>query len=125
MSYNFKKAAQKATTLSELMENREQIETDDILGKELTMVEFDLVPGKDKQTKKDKMYPIMIFAEFPKNYYNGGFIFGKICEAWVADFGGDIKACSAALKESGGVHIRCSAAKTNTGNNLTQIEILD
>lgn len=118
MAINFKASAQSALTLSDLMEGREQLKTEDIEGKELTVIKFDIV------TIKGKPYPVVIFKEHLDKYYNGGYVLYKICETWVNDYHGDIQQASDDLERAGGVRFRFKAGKTKDGQrNLTSIEV--
>ena len=117
---NFKELAQKELSLSPLMSGREQLKSEEINGKTLTLREFDFVSIVDHGT--EKVYPVCIFDEYPDRYYNGGMLLYKLCNAFAAEFGGDVEAASNALFESGGVTLRFKNAKTRNGNNITTIE---
>ena len=119
MSYNFRESAIKETTLSELMTNREQLTTEDIAGKVLTVSNFDIIVMNGKQ------YAIVIFKEFPDNYYNGGMVLTKIVMNWVNDFDGDITGAATALAKAGGVQFKFNTGKTKDGKrNLTTVEVV-
>lgn len=119
MAYNFKESAIKETTLSELMNDRIQLTTDDIAGRVLTVVNFDIIATNGKQ------YAIVIFKEFPDNYYNGGMVLTKIVVNWVNDFDGDITGASTALAKAGGVQFKFNTGKTKDGKrNLTTVEVV-
>ena len=119
MAYNFRESAIKETTLSDLMLGREQLTTDDIAGKVLTVENFDIIAMGGKQ------YAIVIFKEYPDRYYNGGMVLTKICMNWIDDFDGDILATSEALKQSGGVAFKFNTGKTKDGKrNLTTVEVV-
>ena len=124
-NFNFKQAANKELSLSPLMDNREKVETDDLYGKELTVVAFDFITTTDKDGTS-KTYPVVNFEELPDKFYLGGALLAKVFQAWANDpeFGGDIDECSNALAESGGVKFRFSKTKTRSGNNLTKIEVV-
>lgn len=117
---DFKKLAQKELALSPLMSGREQLKSEEINGKTLTMTEFDFVSIVDHGV--EKVYPVCIFAEYPDRYYNGGMLLYKLCNSFVAEFGGDVEAASNALFEYGGITLRFKIAKTRSGNNITTIE---
>lgn len=119
MAFNFKAAAQKATVLSPLMENREKLDTDNIVKQDLTIVAVDWV-----QQNSGVEYPCIIFKEYPDGYYCGGIILKKIVAEWVGSFSGNIDGLNAELENSGGVKIRLTNGKTKTNNNLVKVEIL-
>lgn len=117
MPNKFMQAAQQALTLSRVMEGREKLETEDILGKELTIDEFDIV------TLDGKSFGVCHFVEYPEKYYNGGAILTKLFTSWANLYSGDIEAASNGLKKDGGVKIQLAAAKTKKGNNLTSVTL--
>ena len=119
MAYNFKESAIKETTLSELMTDRTQLTTEDIAGKILTVVDFDIIAINGKQ------YAIVIFKEHPDRYYNGGMVLTKIVLNWIDDFDGDIIAAATALANAGGVQFKFNVGKTKDGKrNLTTVEVV-
>lgn len=123
-NFNFKESAKKELSLSPLMNDREKLDTDEILGKELTVIAFDFVTTADKKTKENKTYPVVIFEELPDKFYLGGTLLAKVFHMWASEFDGDFEECSAALAESGGVKFRFSKGKTSDGNNLVKLEVL-
>lgn len=122
MAIDFKKIAIQEMTLSPLMLNRTQIKTEDLVGQEATIMEFDFAHITDKG--EEKIYPVMLLNEYPDKYYNGGSLMMKLCTAWAASCNGDVETASEALKKSGGVKVRFRASKTRSGNNLTTVDIL-
>lgn len=118
----FREIAAKTLSLSDLMAGREKMTTEDLIGKTVTCVEFDFATINDKGT--EKIFPVLIFAEYPDKYYTGGTLLNKMCQAWVAEYDGDVSAASNALSDEGGVKIRFSSGKTKSGNNLTNIDVL-
>lgn len=131
MGYNFKKTAQENILLSAIMADREKLETEDILDKDLTIIAFDFAPKFDQQGKpvvndngELDTFGVVVFAEHPDKYYCVGAVFTKVCHAWAADFDSPQEA-SEALAAEGGVKVKFSASKTRKGNNLTAVEILN
>ena len=124
-NFNFKQIATKELSLSPLMNNREKVESEDLYGKELTVIAFDFITTTDKNGVS-KTYPVINFEELPDKFYLGGMLLAKVFMAWANDpaFGGDYEECSNALAESGGVKFRFSKSKTGTGNNLTKIDVV-
>ncbi len=121
MGFDFKQAALEATTLSELMTDRQKVSTDDIIKhypEGITITAFDFVEGKDGQ------YPIFLFAESPKSFFSGGIVLAKIANKWLAAFNDDIEACNAALAESGGVKIKMEFGRTKNGNNIIKATVV-
>lgn len=129
--FSFKQAAQEVTLLSPIMMNREKLDTDDVVNKELTIIAFDFAPkfdkdGKpiiDQSTGEVDTFGVVVFSEMPDKYYCVGSVFTKVCHAWAAPFESPEEA-SEALEHEGGVKVRFSPSKTKKGNNLTAVEIL-
>ena len=118
----FLEAAKKATTLSELMEGRDKITTEDILFQYngiITVIGADLVNGTGKQGEQTQ-YPVIIFKEDEKKFLSGGTVLKKIVDSWLSLCDGDIEAMNKGLMEEGGVRIRLEKGKTHGGNNITR-----
>lgn len=56
-----------------LMENREKVNTDDVVGVELTMRDFEMLTGDNGK------FPVIIFDEMPDKFYMGGKVLSEIC----------------------------------------------
>jgi len=122
MAINFRKIAQDELSLSPLMAGREQIKTEELIGQVITITDFDFATITDKG--EQKTFPVLLLAEYPDRYYNGGALLNKLCEAWAAAADGDIESASAELRQSGGVKFKVSTTKTKSGNNLTSIDLV-
>lgn len=127
----FKEMAQDSTSLCKLQSGREKMETDDILGRPVTIIAFDFAPKFDKEGNQifnedgtPDTYAVFVFAEFPDLYYNAGKVLTKVAKAWAEAYEGDCEAASAALEESGGVQIEVEMGRTNAGKNLAKVKIL-
>lgn len=132
MAFDFKKVAQENTSLSPVMVGKDKLETDEILNKDLTIIEFGFAPKFDKEgnvvvddsTGEVDTFGVVVFKEIPNKYYCVGTVFTKVCKAWAAGFDGPEEA-SVALESEGGVKVRFTPSKTKKGNNLTAVEILN
>ena len=122
MAINFKEIAQKELTLSPLVAGKTQIKTDDLIGQEVTITEFDFATITDKGV--EKTYPVMLLKEYPERYYNGGALLLKLAIAWASACDGDVEAASQELKNEGGVKVRFRSTRTKAGNNLTSVDVL-
>lgn len=118
----FKLAADEELSLSPLMTGREQLKTDDLIGKEVTIIAFDFATIIDKG--EEKTFPVILLKEYPDHYYNGGTLLAKLCTVWASLLGGDVEKASEELAAEGGVKIRFRATRTKGGNNLTAIDVL-
>lgn len=132
MSFDFKKIAQENVSLSPIMVGRDKLDTEDVINKVLTIVEFGFAPKFDKDgnplvdqsTGEIDTFGVVVFKEIPNKYYCVGTVFTKVCKAWAAGFDSSEEA-SSALESEGGVKVKFSPSKTKKGNNLTAVEILN
>lgn len=128
---NFKKIAQDSTVLCKLQSGRTKLDTEDVVGKTLTIVAFDFAPKFDKNggpiiddtTGEAETYGVLVFAEMPDKYYNVGIVFTKVCHAWMVGYDTPEEA-SADLEAEGGVQVAFTMGKTKGGNNLVNVEII-
>ncbi len=118
---NFRSIAEESMTLSRLHNGREKLETSDVVGKPLTIEEFDTAVSND-----GKVFAVFTFKEMPKKYYNGGLILTKMVNAWAAEFDGDVELANQEYinsKES--VVIKLKEAKAaSSKNNITLVELV-
>lgn len=106
-----------ATVVSPLMRDREKGTLSKIFDKEVTLREYDIVELISKQTGELQPVAVMIFDEYPDNFYFGGVLATKI----VSKFDDSDRA---ELLETG-LKIKFSAGKSKkTGNNLTLVTII-
>lgn len=121
MSFDFRSAAQNATVISKLMEDRTRLTMDDVIREYpqgVTIVGFDIVPSDDKP------YSVVICSEAPDKFFFGGSILTKIVNEWAKSYDGDIEKASADLAQSGGVRMQFSHGRTKNGNSLTLVKVL-
>lgn len=71
-----KERAVKLTVLSSLMEGREKLDTDAIIGKTLTIKNADIVVTEQAR------YGCVVFEEYEHHYYNTGMVLTKIIDDW-------------------------------------------
>lgn len=119
----FQRIAQEELSLSPLMTGRDQLKTEDLIGKTVTITAFDFATITD-QNGEEKTFPVLLLKEYKDKYYNGGALLSKLCKAWAAEYDGDIEAASDDLAAAGGVQLRFRATRTKGGNNLTAIDVL-
>lgn len=105
-------------SLSPLMDNREKLDTADIVGEELHVMDYDFADMAD-----GSHFVIVIFSEYPNNYYSAGAIMTKLFDQMQESLGEDI--LHEELRKDGGLGIRLEASKTKDGKkSLTLVEIL-
>lgn len=119
---NFRKLARKATTLSELMENREKIQTGEVI---ISFPDGITLNAVDVIKTSDAEYPVFTFLEDSNRFYCGGFILSKIVDTWLEEYNGDLGMLNHDLAESGGVKVKLTETKTRDGkNNITEVEVV-
>lgn len=130
-NFDFKRAAQEATSLCMLMTGRDKLDTKDVVDKELTIIAFDFAPKfddngnpiMDDSTGEVDTYGVVVFSEMPDSYYCVGAVFTKVCKMWAAPFG-TVEEASSVLSAEGGVKVRFTNSRTKAGKNLTAVQIL-
>ena len=126
MANMFAEMAKKAVANSAVREGRERISTEEIIStypNGITITEFDILTKRNGDALVN--FPTFAFAEDITKYFNGGSSLSKIVDGWLAHFEGDIEACNAALRASGGCKIRLlPMQRTGNGNNFVPVEVL-
>lgn len=105
--------AKEAVTFSAIMVDRTPIKTQDVLNKELTVMLVDFAPKLDENTRRPvcneqgviETYPVIVFAEYPDNFYGAGIMFDKAAKVWVGAYG-NVEALNEQLEKEGGVKVR-------------------
>lgn len=120
---NFRDLARKATTLSELMVNREKIQTSEVIKNfpdGITLNAVDIIRTSGVMT-----YPVFTFVEDSSRFYCGGVVLSKIVVTWLDEYNGDLGLLNHDLAESGGVKVKLTEGKTRDGkNNITEVEVI-
>ena len=122
MANQFSQSARKATSMSEVMEGRKQIKTEELIRfypDGVTVNEFDMI------TTKEGSFPVFAFVEDEKVYAFGGYMMNKIVNGWIEMYEGDIEQASHDLKMAGGCKIRFENSRTKDGKNIVLPYILD
>lgn len=115
---NLREMAKKVTTLSELMSDREKIETSEVVKKYPEGVHVEAI---DVVETSEARYSVAVFNECPERFYNGGLVLTKIADAWLSEY--TIEEVNAELKKNP-VKMRFSESKTKGNNNITVIDVL-
>lgn len=97
---------------SKLMENREKVTTDDVVGLELTMRDFEMLNSENGK------FPVIIFDELPDKFYMGGKVLGEICT------GIDANGLHESLVAEG-LHIMLSVKLTKAHKPCVVVRVLD
>ena len=116
-------ALAKAVNISPVMDGKEQIRTDDVLGQELTIAAFDIVPGIDPRTKEEFTAPVFNFVEFPDKWYRGGASLTRLVSAATALTNGDIAEASVMTAEEG-IRIKLDKRWKRDGTPWVSVKVL-
>lgn len=108
--------------------DRTSLSTQDVLNKDLTVIAVDFAPTIDMETKRPvvnengevETYPVIVFQEYPDNYYCAGTLFDKAARLWLAAYG-TVDEMNAALQKEGGVSVRFYPVP---GKRYTGVEFL-
>lgn len=123
---NFKKSAQKTTTLSELMIDREKLTTEEIIenGGEITIIDIEPTTLMRPNGKVDDTW-IYVTKEYPDNFSFAGLVLKRIFDNYLKEYEGDIGQLRADFKHQGGLEVRLSQGTTKGSNNdITLVEII-
>ena len=110
---NIRKIAQRATTISDIMEGREKVDKVDGI---YHITDFDLVANSDGE-----VYAVCAINE--KQFINGGMVLTKALSSIVEEFG-NIEDAREQFRMEGGLNVRLERKKTQKGRDLTAVTIL-
>lgn len=125
---DFKKIAMQATTMSELMNGREKMDTEELIKKYADGVTIDFIDNVNMQ-QEDGEENVWIFVteEQPDKFTFAGFILAKIFNNILSEFEGDynemIETYNSALNEDK-IHVKLERAKTKTKREITKVTVL-
>lgn len=125
---DFKKIALDATTMSELMNGRDKMDTEELIKKYPEGVTIDFIDNVNMQ-QEDGEENVWIFVteEQPNKFTFAGFVLAKIFNNILAEFEGDyvetIKTYNSALKEDK-LRVKLERAKTKSKREITKVTVL-
>lgn len=125
---DFKKIALDATTMSELMNGRDKMDTEELIKKYPNGVTIDFIDNVNMQ-QEDGEENVWIFVteEQPDKFTFGGFVLAKIFNNILAEFEGDydamIEEYNSSLKEDK-LRVKLERAKTKTKREITKVTVL-
>lgn len=120
---DFRSMAKRQTTLSEVMNDREKITTQELIERYpdgITIVAFDYIQSKKSKGK----YPVFNFSEDMTVFCNGGTVLDRIFTDFVNAMDGDVAAASNELRRQGGLQVKLSNGKTKAGDDLVMVEVI-
>lgn len=125
---NFKKIALDATTMSEIMNGRDKMDTEELIKKYPEGVTIDFIDNVNMQ-QEDGEENVWIFVteEQPNKFTFAGFVLAKIFNNILAEFEGDyaemIETYNSALKEDK-LRVKLERAKTRSKREITKVTVL-
>lgn len=125
---DFKKIALDVTTMSELMNGRDKMDTEELIKKYPEGVTIDFIDNANMQ-QEDGEENVWIFVteEQPNKFTFAGFVLTKIFNNILAEFEGDyaemIETYNSALKEDK-LRVKLERAKTKAKREITKVIVL-
>lgn len=125
---DFKKIALDATTMSEIMNGRDKMDTEELIKKYPDGVTIDFIDNVNMQ-QEDGEENVWIFVteEQPNKFTFAGFVLAKIFNNILSEFEGDyaemIETYNSALKEDK-LRVKLERAKTKTKREITKVTVL-
>lgn len=125
---DFKKIALDATTMSEIMNGRDKMDTEELIKKYPEGVTIDFIDNVNMQ-QEDGEENVWIFVteEQPNKFTFAGFVLAKIFNNILTEFEGDyaemIKTYNSALKEDK-LRVKLERAKTKAKREITKVTVL-
>lgn len=125
---DFRKIALDATTMSELMNGRDKMDTEELIKKYPNGVTIDFIDNVNMQ-QEDGEENVWIFVteEQPDKFTFAGFVLAKIFNDILSKFEGDyaemIETYNSALKDDK-LRVKLERAKTKTKREITKVKVL-
>lgn len=125
---DFKKIALDATTMSEIMNGRDKMDTEELIKKYPEGITIDFIDNVNMQ-QEDGEENVWIFVteEQPNKFTFAGFVLAKIFNNILAEFEGDyaemIEKYNSALKEDK-LRVKLERAKTKSKREITKVTVL-
>ncbi len=125
---DFRKIALDATTMSELMNGRDKMDTEELIKKYPNGVTIDFIDNVNMQ-QEDGEENVWIFVteEQPDKFTFAGFVLAKIFNDILSKFEGDydamIEEYNSSLKKDK-LRVKLERAKTKTKREITKVKVL-
>lgn len=126
---NFKKIALDATTISELMNGRDKMDTEELIKKYPDGVTIDFIDNVNMSQEDGEAENVWVFVteEQPDKFTFAGFVLAKIFNNILVEFEGDyaemIETYNSALKEDK-LRVKLERAKTKSKREITKVTVL-
>lgn len=118
---NFRSKAQKELSLSELMKERDKMETETLIKlhpEQVTISDFDLCE------MDNEIVAVYTVKEEPNYFIFGGHILKNLFESFIKDYEGDIDGCRADFRDAGGIRVKLERGKTKNNQPITKVKVL-
>jgi hypothetical protein len=126
---DFKKIALDATTISELMNGRDKMDTEELIKKYPDGVTIDFIDNVNMSQEDGEAENVWVFVteEQPDKFTFAGFVLAKIFNNILVEFEGDyaemIETYNSALKEDK-LRVKLERAKTKSKREITKVTVL-
>lgn len=125
---NFKKIALDVTTMSEIMNGRDKMDTEELIKKYPEGVTIDFIDNVNMQQEDGEENVWIFVTEEQSNKFTfAGFVLAKIFNNILAEFEGDyaemIETYNSALKEDK-LRVKLERAKTKAKREITKVTVL-
>lgn len=122
---NFRQHALEELSLSDLMKERNKLETEQLIQlhpDKVTIEDFDIFTLS--KNGKEELVSCFIIKEEPNYFCFGGKIIKELFESFIKAYDGDIEECRKDFKMSGGITVKFELGKTKDGKNITNVKII-
>ena len=125
---DFRKIALEATTMSELMNGRDKMDTEELIKKYPEGVTIDFIDNVNMQQEDgEENVWILVTEEQPDKFTFAGFVLAKIFNDILSKFEGDydamIEEYNSSLKNDK-LRVKLERAKTKTKREITKVKVL-
>lgn len=117
MSKSFRQLSAESTQLTDLYDGRKKIETSEVVNKELTIDDFDIVNFDGTE------FCALTFKELAGFVYNGGMVLTKMIKRWCEEYGGISEAREAYSKTDEKVKIELKNTKSRNSRDLVVVDV--
>lgn len=126
LNVSIRELAKKKTTLFALGQNRDKLETKELIDKYphgVHITDVECFIGKNDKGEEEPLW-VYVTEEEPEYFSFAGYVLRSIFEELLACFEGDYEAMYKEFKEEGGLNVRLYKQKTKSGYEVTAVEVL-
>ena len=118
---NFRAKAQEQLSLSDIMRNRDKLDTEQLIGLHPNCVNID---DFDLTNINGEIVAVYSVKEEPKYFLFGGKLLKDLFECYVKEYDGDIEKCREDFRTSGGIQVKLERGKTRENREITKVTVL-